>query len=544
MSNDTNLTKERINTAQPSTQAGSVIKNALKMAFGTMTSRLLGLFREVLLAALFEKHITDAWSAAFRIPNLFRRLLGEGSLSVSFIPVFVDAHLDSEARAKNLVNTMYSILLIILSVITVFGLLCPDLILSTVLDPAYIAQTEKYNLTVHMAKIMFLFLFFISSFAFFMGILNALGEFFLPAIAPTLWNLAMVISTVWPVKWLSKESANYGDQLAWGVVIGGFLQCVILIPALYKKGYFPKLTTQFKNPDVNRVFRNMVPGLIGTGLLQFTTVINLRFSSSLTEGTISYINYIDRLVELPLSLISVSLGTALLPSLAKLWSQNSKDAMAEESRKYLELNLLISIAAACGLYSLAQPIVQLLFGRGHFSQNDVIIASEILKTYCWILIFASGVRVLTPAYYAVKNTWLPATISAGCFVIHIFLAPFLMSKYQVHGLMMSTMTTAGINMIMLLALYNKFIYKFHYKQYFKNVSKFIVIGALVFAITQIYYLMEGSFPKHTIGIGLNLLLTAMAAGAMFVVSCHFLKVDFIHEVLNKIQSRLLKRVKK
>ncbi len=543
MSNDTDLTRERISTTQPATQAGSVIKNALKMAFGTMTSRVLGLFREVLLAALFEKHVTDAWSAAFRIPNLFRRLLGEGSLSVSFIPVFVDAHLDSEARAKNLVNTMYSILLIILSAITVFGLLFPDLILTTVLDPSYIAQTEKYNLTVHMAKIMFLFLFFISSFAFFMGILNALGEFFLPALAPTLWNLCMVISTVWPARWLSRESANYGDQLAWGVVIGGILQCAILIPALKKKGYFPKLTTQFKNSDVSRVFRNMVPGLIGTGLLQFTTVINLRFSSSLNEGTISYINYIDRLIELPLSLISVSLGTALLPSLAKLWSQNSKEAMAEESRKYLELNLLISIAAACGLYSLAQPIVQLLFGRGHFSLNDVIIASQILKTYCWILIFASGVRVLTPAYYAVKNTWLPAVISGGCFLIHIFLAPFLMSKYQVHGLMMSTMITAGINMVMLLIFYNKFIYKFHYQQYAKNVAKYILIGIGVYLITRIYYLMETTFPQNTFGIGFNLILTLLAAGAMFIVSCHYLKVDFIHEVLTKIQVRF-KRSKK
>ncbi|MBC7753852.1 MAG: polysaccharide biosynthesis C-terminal domain-containing protein, partial [Moraxellaceae bacterium] len=222
---------------------------------------------------------------------------------------------------------------------------------------------------------------------------------------------------------------------------------------------------------------------------------------------------------------------------------NSREVFSEESRKYLELNLLISIAAACGLYSLAQPIVQLLFGRGHFSLNDVIIASEILKTYCWILIFASGVRVLTPAYYAVKNTWLPAVISGGCFLIHIFLAPYLMSKYQVHGLMMSTMTTAGINMLMLLVLYSKFIHKFNYKQYTKNVIKFILIGASVFGITQIYYLMEGSFPANNYGVGFNLILTLMAAAAMFIVACHFLKVDFIHEVLSKIQSRLA-RVKK
>lgn len=542
MSNDTNLTRERISTAQAGTQAGSVIKNALKMAFGTMASRLLGLFREVLLAALFDKHITDSWAAAFRIPNLFRRLLGEGSLSVSFIPVFVDAHLDSDYRAKNLVNTMYTILLIILSAITVFGLLYPDLILSAVLDPAYVAQTEKYLLTVHMAKIMFLFLFFISSFAFFMGILNALGNFFLPAIAPTLWNLAMVISTVWPARWLSAESSHFGDQLAWGVVIGGFLQCAILIPALYKKGFFPKLTLNFRNSDVSRVFKNMVPGLIGTGLLQFTTIVNLRFSSSLNEGTISYINYIDRLIELPLSLISVSLGTALLPSLSKLWSKNSKTAMAEESRKYLELNLLVSIAAACGLYSLAYPIVQLLFGRGRFTPEDVFTASEILKTYCWILIFASGVRVLTPAYYAVKNTWFPAVISGLCLTVHLFLAPWLMSKYLVHGLMMSTMTTAAINMILLLAFYNVFIHAFNFKEYFVNISKFVMLGFLVYLASKIHFVIYDFMPAGTLGLGVSLLMTVSLSGLVFIVFGKLLRISLIVEVIVKAKSRFGKKL--
>lgn len=544
MSNDTNLTRERISTAQPSTQAGSVIKNALKMAFGTMTSRTLGLLREVLLAALFEKPITDAWSAAFRIPNLLRRLLGEGALSVSFIPVFVEAQLDSKVRAQNLVNALYSILLILVSALTTFGLLCPHLILSTILDPQYVAQTEKYQLTVHMAQIMFLFFFFISSFAFFMGILNALGEFFLPGLAPTFWNLALVISTIWPAKWFSPSSKYYGVQLAWGVVVGGFLQCLVLVPVLYKKGFFPKLTFQFKNSDVKRVFLNMIPGLIGTGLLQLATVINLRFSSSLNEGTISYINYIDRLIELPLSLISVSLGAALLPSLSQLWSQSDKESMIEESRKYLELSLVISIAAALGLYSLAQPIVRLLFGRDHFTPDDVMATARILKTYCWILIFTSGVRVLAPAYYAVKNTWLPAVTTVGCLVIHLFLAPYLLSKYQVHGLMLSTLCMAALNMILLLALYNKFVHKFPYFLFAKNTVKFLIIGIAVYGVTQIYYLMEGSFPDAPLGIGVNLALTGLAALSMFILSSYFLKVDLILDLLKRIHEKNIIQQKK
>lgn len=526
MSNDTNLTKKITNTPQSKTQAGSVIKNALKMAFGTMASRLLGLFREVLLAALFNKAITDSWSAAFRVPNLFRRLLGEGSLSVSFIPVFIEAQLDSEARSKNLVNAMYTLLLIILSLITAIGLIFPEQILSTVLDPSFVAQTEKYMMTVKMAQIMFLFLYFISSFAFFMGILNALGEFFLPALAPTLWNLAMVISTLWP-------KARTGNQLAWGVVIGGFLQCAILIPALIKKGYMPRFTLNFNNKDVFKVFRNMVPGLIGTGLLQFTTIVNLRFSSSLAEGTISYINYIDRLIELPLSLISVSLGTALLPSLSKLWSQNHKTEMSAEAKKYLELNLLISMASAAGLYSLAQPLIQFLFGRGRFTPADVLASSEILKTYCWILIFASGVRVLAPAYYAVKNTWFPAVASTLGLSIHLFLAPYLMKDMGVYGLMMSTITTAAVNMILLLSFFNYFVFDFDFKDFFKSLFKFASIAMSVYLTSQIYYLIYQS-----VGPMIALFGSIILSVVIFAFMGKILGVEMVLQLFRRVFNRI------
>ena len=360
------------NTPDKTKQAG-ILKNALNMAFGTMTSRALGLVRESLLAALFDKQITDAWAAAFRVPNMFRRLLGEGSLSVSFIPIFVEASYDSRERAQNLVNSLYTLLLMILSAITVLGILMPDPLLQLVLDPAYVANTEKYLITRNMAQIMFGFVFFVSSFAFFMGILNALGEFFWPALAPTFWNLAMVISTLWPQSWLSEASKKNGSQLAWGVLIGGVLQAAVLIPALRRAGYFPKLSFDFANRDTLRVFKNMGPGLVGLGLLQFTTIVNLRFASSLAEGTISYINYVDRLIELPLSLISVSLGTALLPVLSKYWVTDKKAEMAQQTRHYLELNLFVSISAACGLFVLAEPIMNLLFGRGRFTAADVLI---------------------------------------------------------------------------------------------------------------------------------------------------------------------------
>lgn len=509
------------------------------MAFGTMTSRILGQLRESLLAYYFDKRITDAWNAAFRLPNMFRRLLGEGSLSVSFIPIFVESTLDSKERAQNLVNSVYSFLLLILGVLTAFGIFYPDPLLNLVLDPAYIADTEKYLLTLRLTKIMFGFIFFISSFAFAMGVLNALGQFAFPALAPTFFNICLIISTVLPHDWFPV----LGDQLAWGVLIGGAVQAAVLIPALIKSGYIPRISFDFKNADYKRVLKNMGPGLIGMGLLQFTTVVNLNFSSSLMEGTISYINYVDRLIELPLSLISVSLGTALLPILSSYHARKETQQLTRTAQHYLELNLLLSMAAAAGLYFLAQPLVDLLFGRGKFKPSDVLMTSEILKTYCWIMIFSSGVRVLTPAYFAVKNTWFPAVISAICLCVHIILAPLLISKFQVFGLMISTTTSAALNFTLLMVFYPRMVGQgFNYLKFFMNVVVFALLAVLTGAASSVHYVMYGVYlPKGGVGLLVSIGLSIGLALVVFVGLGRLLGVNAIYEVLGRVQKRFLRR---
>lgn len=545
MSDKTDEQTKGDSTTDGATQVSGILKDALKMAFGTMTSRVLGLLRESLLAALFEKSITDAFNAAFRIPNLFRRLLGEGSLSVSFIPVFIDAKTESTERARNLVNSFYSILLILLSVLTTLGVLYSDEFLRVLLSPEFMSNAEKMVLTEHMAKIMFLFIFFISSFAFVMGILNSLGDFFWPAIAPTFWNIAMVISTIWPTRWLPDSYAKYGDQLAWGVVVGGFLQVAVLIPSLIKKGYLPKPDFHpkrlFTNRDSMVVFRNMIPGLIGMGLLQVNTVINLRFSSQFKEGTVSFINYVDRLIELPLSLIAVSLGTALLPSLSGLWTKNDFDGFSKTTQRSLELNIYLSILAAAGLFVLAEPIVALLYGRGKFSPVDVLETAEILKSYCWIMIFSSGVRVLTPAYFAVKNTWFPATVSGLCVIIHISIAPLLMGHFQVHGLMYSTIISATLNFGLLIGFFPVFITQFQYLKFIKTVGIYLVGGIVLAAIANNYFWMVDLYGTTSIMKIFILFVSLSICLFGVVIVSYVLRVEEVMLLFKKIRSRLRKR---
>lgn len=490
-----------------------VVRHALSMALGTFSSRILGLLRDMALAALFSRSLTDAWTAAFRLPNLFRRLLGEGSLSVSFIPVFVEARMQSPARAQQLANGFYTLLLVFLALLTTLGILFAEPIMRLLLDADY--GLEKLMVTVRMARIMFGFVFFITTYAYFMGILNALGKFALAALAPTLFNIAMITSTLLPGAWFPFE----GDGLAWGVLVGGTLQMGILVPALAKLGAMPKLQWQGLTEDMRRVLRNMLPGLFGMGLLQFTTIVNLKYASGLGEGAISYIYWADRLLELPLSLVSVSLGTALLPTLSALWSQGQKQQMTETANYYLRLNLFVAVPAALGLYYLALPIVEVLFMRGEFTGADAEVTASVLRIYSMLLISTSCVRVLVPAYYATKNTWFPAVVSAAALLSHIVLAPFLMKAWGLEGLVSSAFISATLNIFLLLGFYPKHVGEFDYFKLALHGVKFAFAGVGMVIVLQIYWLMTGWLGEELLAKIFSLAITIVwGAGAYFGLS--------------------------
>lgn len=498
-----------------------VVRQALRMAFGTFASRILGLLRDMALAALFSRTITDAWTAAFRLPNLFRRLFGEGSLAVSFIPVFVEARMDSTQRAQQLANGLYTLLLIFTGVLTALGILFAEPLMGLLLSADY--GLEKMALTVRLARIMFGFVFFVTTYAYFMGILNALGRFGLPALAPTLFNVAMIVSTLIPGTYFPFE----GDGLAWGVLVGGALQMLILVPALVKLGALPQLEWRGLTADLRRVLRNMMPGLLGMGLLQFTTLVNLKYASGLEEGAVSYIYWADRLLELPLSLISVSLGAALLPTLSGLWAQGERERMSQTANYYLRVNLFVAIPAALGLYFLALPIVEVLFMRGRFTGADAEITAAVLRIYSLMLISTSCARVLVPAYYATKNTWFPAVVSAGALGVHIVLAPILMREWGLEGLVVSALMSATLNTCLLLGFYPRWIGDFDYGKLALHGVKFMGAGVGMVMVLKSYHLLMGWFEEVSLGQTLSLGLTILLAAGAYLGLSHVFQVEEI-----------------
>lgn len=453
-------------------QPPSVLKNAALMAVGTMSSRILGLLRDVLFAALFPKLVTDAWTVAFKLPNFFRRLLGEGSLGVSLIPVFVECQVQdpSSLRSKNLINSFYSLLLVILTVVTTLGILFAEPLVLMITDPAYAAIPGKLELTVAMAQVMFGFIFLISTFAFLMGIHNALGSFAWPGFAPALWNFAMIFGILWPSKWQSQP----GIAAAWSVVIGGVLQVAVLIPGLYRRGFLPRWSSVLWSSDVARVWLRMLPGMAGLAVLQVTTLLNTYFASKLGEGSNTYFFYADRLLELPLSLVSVSLGTALLPLLAGYWAQGEKENLIQTTAKYFKLNLFVGVAAAAGLFLLAEPLVQMFFERGRFTSEDTRVTAEILSVSALTLVVSSGVRVLVPSFNAIGNTWYPAVVSAVCVVFHASFASLFLDLYQAQGLALATVLSAALNLLLLFVGFSFFIGAFPFWGLLKSLILFLV----------------------------------------------------------------------
>lgn len=435
---------------QSPTPPDRLARAALLFGSGTLSSRILGLIRDALIFSLMPLDLKDAWFAAFRIPNFFRRLLGEGGLSVSFIPIYVATLESPEAdqKVKPLVNGVYSLLMGISLLICVFSYLFMDKLVGLMLSgDGFSTVPGKLETTVAMSEVMIFFLFTISLFAFLMALLNGQKKFTLTGYAPVMMNLAIIFAL-----WWYQDHPQFAMASAWAVVIGGGLQALILVPAVFKLGIHPRWTWDVWNPQVRRVVAKFIPTVFGVGVLQFLAMLNLYFASQLPSGSITYIYMADRLLELPLSLVAVSIGTTLLPTLSSYWSRGDRTLFTETMSRQLGLFLLLALPATFGLWMVGEDIVAVLFQRGEFRAEEVPTVSWLLKIYGLTLITAGGQRVLSSAFYASGDTQTPAVVSLVGLLIHCVLAPYWMQKWGIYGLVGSTSFITFFNLALCLVL--------------------------------------------------------------------------------------------
>jgi putative peptidoglycan lipid II flippase len=425
----------------------SVIRSAISMAVGTFSSRILGFLRDAVMFHLFARGVTDAYVVAFRLPNLFRRLLGEGSLSVSFIPVYVEARAHGEERAKHLSNAVFTIVLAVSVFISVACFVfMPQIIRFLVDDPrGFGAVPGKVEQTIYLARIMIFYLVLVSTYAFHMAIANTLGHFFVPAIGPTLFNLGLIILTIAPFE----LGAYAGSSQAWGVMVGGVLQAGVVAWLLIKLQVLPRISFRWGGTDVRKVFLNMLPGLFGLGVYQVMMIVNTKFAARLSEGAQSYIYAADRILELPQSLIAVSLGAALLPRFSDLHTAGDRKSFLDEANQAVRMLMYLSLPAAVGMWVLSGPITQVLFMRGAFTAHDASETARIVEIYSVLMLFSSLSRITAPAFYALKNTVLPASVAFFVLIVHIIVGPYFVDWYGLPGLATATSMSAILNILIL-----------------------------------------------------------------------------------------------
>ena len=418
-----------------------VIKAAGVVGAATLLSRILGFVRDAVIAWFFGAGFSsDAFIAAFRIPNLFRRLFAEGSLSAAFIPMFTEYVVNNDQdEAFSLARSAFRLLSIILIIATIGGILLSPWIVRLI-APGFDAQ--KISLTVTLTRLMFPYFFCIGLMALCMGILNVLGHFAAPAFAPVILNLTIIGS----VLFISSTMKTPVIGLALGVLIGGVLQLALQLPILVRKGFRFWEKAELMHPGLKKVGISIIPMTVGGAVYQINIIVGTLLGTLLVEGSVTYLYFADRLVQFPLGIFAIAAATAVLPSLCRQAAIREFDELRKTFAQALKLVFFISIPAMVGLIVLKEPIVVLLFQRGEFDAAATQLTAQAVLYYSLGLWAFSAVRIVAATFFAMQDTRTPVIMAVISIIANIILGLMLMKPLAHGGLALATSLASMLNL--------------------------------------------------------------------------------------------------
>lgn len=413
----------------------------------TLLSRIAGFARDALQSRLFGSSAAmDAFVIAYRIPNYLRRIFAEGSMQMAFVPVLNEIReRGDDAALKEFIDRMAGSLFAVVFVVSGLGMLAAPVI-AGLFAPGSVDEPEKFGLIVQMLRITFPYLLFISMMALVASVLNSFGKFALPAVTPVLHNLVMISAMVW----LAPHFAEPAQALAWGVLIAGILQLIVLWPALGRLGLRPTLKPGFGHPDVRRVAKLMVPTLFSSSVAQLNLLVGTMFASVLVTGSQTWLYLSDRLVEFPLGLFGVAIGTVILPHLSRRHAATDTKGYSAALDWGLRLALLVGVPAALGLLLLAEPLTSVVYQGGKFTAHDTRMAAISLSAMSLGIPAFMLSKVLSPAFYARQDTKTPMraaiwTVLANVAMTVAFTLPLWLNEIEgAHGGIALATGLAGI----------------------------------------------------------------------------------------------------
>ncbi len=411
-----------------------------------MLSRLLGFARDILLAAILGAGaLADAFFVAFKLPNFFRRMLAEGTLSVALVPVLAGQRRRGEAEAHAFLDALATLLLLLLLLLSVAGVvLMPWLLL--LFAPGFHDEPDRWHQALLLARWMFPYLALISLAAMGWAVLNGYRRFAVAAASPALLNLAII--TVALVVAPSMHNPALG--LAFGVLAGGVLQLAIQIPALRQVGWRPRLSFNWRQPAIVETMRLFFPALMGVAAVQLNILIGTILATLLGSGAVSYLYYADRVVQLPLALFGIAMGSALLPALSSALAEQRSEEARQQLQRGLGWLTWIALPATIGLLMLAHPVISTLFAHGKFDDYDAVSTAHALQAYALGLIPFCWAKVLSAACFASRQAKAPMHYAMVAMVVNVALSILLMRHWQWVGLAMATSLAAMVNVLLLL----------------------------------------------------------------------------------------------
>lgn len=520
-------------------QKGKIAKAAGIMSAATFISRILGFVRDMIFAIYFgATGLSDTFFAAFRIPNLLRELFAEGSMSSAFIPVLTEYHQKhGEDEARRLVSITFTFIIIVVGIICLLGIFFAP-VLVTFIAPGFLKFPDKFALTVLLTRIMFPFLLFVSLAALAMGALNTKKIFFIPAIAPAMFNVTLIVSIVF----FESVSDKPIIVAAAGILAGGLVQFAFQLPSFLKNGYRLDFNASFRHPGLRRMSILLIPATMALAVNQINIVISNILASYLPTGSITYLYYAMRLIQFPVGIFGVAMGMAVLPTLSEHAVRGDMLSLREDFSFALRLLFFISVPSMVGLAALREPIVNLLFQRGHFDYAATQGTADALLFYSLGIWSIVGVRVITASFYAMQNTRTPVKIAVLGMVTNILFSIALMGPMKHSGLALANALASWVNFSLLFYFLRKELKRIDARRIIRSFLKILAASAVMGSTG--WALLHGELWQSSGNVIEKTLYfsgTVILCLAIYIVASLLLKNEEIVHVYDMVKKKVEKK---
>ena len=513
----------------------SLFRSIATVGSWTMGSRLLGFVRDILMAsALGTGMVADAFFVAFKFPNFFRRLFAEGAFNAAFVPLFGERlEKDGITAARTFAAEAAAVMVAALLTFTLLAIITMP-ILMYLIAPGFAGHSEKFELTIELTRITFPYLTFMALIALMGGMLNTMQKFAATAAAPILLNIVLISALVL----LNLDVLDHpGFTLAWAVCAAGIGQFIWIVAACAKGKLLFRLSWPRLTPGVKRLLTLMAPGLIGAGVVQINLVVDVILASTLQEGSVSFLYFADRVNQLPLGVIGVAVGVALLPLMTRQLAEGDEAGAAESQNRAIEFALLLTVPATLALVTIGDPIVRVLFERGAFDAAATENTAAALSAFSVGLPAYVLIKALTPGFFARQDTVTPVKIAIVAMVVNVVLALILMQVLSHVGIALATAGSAWMNAIILWVILHR-RGQFHadarlWNRGIRTIAVSLVMaGALFYAASMLSTYLTGTGLERVAA----LILLVVFGLALFAVLAHYcgaMKVSELRTMLRR-----------